>query len=271
MLFPCYAQQAQDCITNAPGTACPNQDQTLPFEQQGLQIDQSFTLGGDAGDHVQPDHPDQRHHRGRSTTRTACAPTATPLRRTPTDPPASTRSTSAAIRSTSRTTTSTSSPCSIRRERAPALLPELDADRDRPRTYENHDTFPEGYTAVIPVMGGGTVLYHQSDRNCHAIDNCGIGSRSATLRGHRGPQHPQRAERRDSVDVPRHADGELQHPKWRRAAVPRAGHAPHRHRRSADPVDVAKPRRRKAGVLSLARSRRNRGTAPRSRRRGQDT
>ena len=29
-------------------------------------------------------------------------------------------------------------------------------------------------------MGGGTILYHQADRNCHAIDNCGIGSRSAT-------------------------------------------------------------------------------------------
>jgi len=46
--------------------------------------------------------------------------------------------------------------------------------------FENHDTFPLGYTAVIPVMGGGTIQYHQSDRNCHAIDNCGIGSRSAT-------------------------------------------------------------------------------------------
>ena len=49
MMFPCYAQASQDCQTNAPGKACPNQDQTLPFEQQGLQIDQSFTLGGDPG------------------------------------------------------------------------------------------------------------------------------------------------------------------------------------------------------------------------------
>ena len=46
--------------------------------------------------------------------------------------------------------------------------------------FENHDTFPEGYTAVIPVMGAGSILLHQSDRNCHAIDNCGIGSRSVT-------------------------------------------------------------------------------------------
>jgi hypothetical protein len=29
-------------------------------------------------------------------------------------------------------------------------------------------------------MGGGTVVYHQADRNCHAIDNCGIGTRSST-------------------------------------------------------------------------------------------
>jgi hypothetical protein len=46
--------------------------------------------------------------------------------------------------------------------------------------FENHDTFPAGYTAVIPVVGGGAVQYHQVDRNCHAIDNCGIGSRSST-------------------------------------------------------------------------------------------
>ena len=50
--------------------------------------------------------------------------------------------------------------------------------------FENHDTFPEGYTAVIPVMGGGTVLYHQADRNCRAIDNCGrvLAARAAESR-----------------------------------------------------------------------------------------
>ena len=50
MLFPCYAQQGQDCIT-AVG-ACPNQlaqNPSLTFEQQGLQIEQTFTLGGTSG------------------------------------------------------------------------------------------------------------------------------------------------------------------------------------------------------------------------------
>src|SRR5581483_8823604 len=46
--------------------------------------------------------------------------------------------------------------------------------------YENHDSFPLGYTAVIPVMGRGTILYHQADRNCRAIDNCGPGSNSTS-------------------------------------------------------------------------------------------
>ena len=47
MMFPCFSQQAQDCIT-AIG-ACPNQNSTLPFEQQGLTYDQSFDIGGTAG------------------------------------------------------------------------------------------------------------------------------------------------------------------------------------------------------------------------------
>jgi hypothetical protein len=47
-------------------------------------------------------------------------------------------------------------------------------------TYEAHNSFPLGYTAHIPVMGGGTVQYFEADRNCRAIDNCGaaFGGRS---------------------------------------------------------------------------------------------
>ena len=73
--------------------------------------------------------------------------------------------------------------------------------------FEAHDTFPEGYAAVIPVMGGGTIQYHQADRNCHAIDNCGIGSRSATCAvtaGRNIPNEPNVVIH----DVPGNAHGE---------------------------------------------------------------
>jgi len=49
IMIACYSQAAQDCITNRPGTACPNQDRSLPMEQQGLTTDEYFTLGGAPG------------------------------------------------------------------------------------------------------------------------------------------------------------------------------------------------------------------------------
>src|SRR5258705_12286958 len=46
--------------------------------------------------------------------------------------------------------------------------------------YENHNTFPFGYAKDIVAPGGGVIHYHTADRNCHAIDNCGAGSRSTS-------------------------------------------------------------------------------------------
>jgi len=179
MLFPCYAQQAQDCITNMPGTACPNQNQTLPFEQQGLQIDQSYTLGGVAGTmynltfQINGITEAKYYQNGTRDDGDANPPnpdnlTGINMLYTGGDP--------------------------VNAENYNIYkLTVLDTDGNEIQHYylnsmpagtgtnfENHDTFPEGYTAVIPVMGGGTIQYHQADRNCHAIDNCGIGSRSAT-------------------------------------------------------------------------------------------
>lgn len=177
MMFPCYAQQAQDCLTNMPGTACPNQNQTLPFEQQGLQIDQSFTLGGVAGTMynvtIQVNGITEAKYYQNGTRADGDAappnpdnPTGINMFYTGGDP--------------------------VNFENYNIYkLTVLDTDQNEiqhyylnsmpPNTgpnFENHDTFPEGYTAVIPVMGGGTIQYHQADRNCHAVDNCGIGSRS---------------------------------------------------------------------------------------------
>ena len=46
--------------------------------------------------------------------------------------------------------------------------------------YEDHWTFAISYKATFPVVGGGTIVYHASDINCHAIDNCGSATTSQT-------------------------------------------------------------------------------------------
>jgi hypothetical protein len=158
---------------------CPNQDQTLPFEQQGLQIDQTFTIGGDSGvmynvtfqvngisegkyyengvradGNMNPTNPD--------------LPTGINTLYTGGDP----------VNFENYNIYKLTAFDTGGQELQHYYLNSMPAGTGT--NFENHDTFPEGYTAVIPVMGGGTVNLHQSDRNCHAIDNCGIGSRSAT-------------------------------------------------------------------------------------------
>jgi hypothetical protein len=46
--------------------------------------------------------------------------------------------------------------------------------------YEDHSVYPIAYTHDIEVVGGGSVEYLLADRNCHAVDNCGIGHQSAS-------------------------------------------------------------------------------------------
>jgi hypothetical protein len=179
MLFPCYAQQAQDCITNPPGTACPNQDTSLQFEAQGLQIDQSYTVGGmpgvmynvtftingiteakyyENGVRADGDQPPANPD----------LPTGINMLYTGGDP----------VNFENYNIYKLTVFDTNMQELQHYYLNSMPTGSAM--NFENHDTFPEGYTATIPVMGGGTIGYHQSDRNCHAIDNCGIGSRSAT-------------------------------------------------------------------------------------------
>ena len=49
--------------------------------------------------------------------------------------------------------------------------------------YEDHETFPIHWVHDIPVPGGGVIQYLLEDRNCHAVDNCGPGSRSTPCTG----------------------------------------------------------------------------------------
>jgi hypothetical protein len=177
MMFPCFTQQAQDCIT-AQG-ACPNQNGTLPFEQQGLTYDQSFDIGGEAGTMYKMTIQvngitEAKYYTGG--TRVG-GDTALP------NPDLDTGVNMLYIGGT---------PVNVENYNVYKLTTLDTAGQEMQHyylnsmptgtgtLYENHDTFPEGYTAEIPIMGGGKVAYHQADRNCHAVDNCGIGSRSST-------------------------------------------------------------------------------------------
>ncbi len=59
--------------------------------------------------------------------------------------------------------------------------------------YETHETFAIAYTHDIVVEGGGSITYHSSDFNCHAIDNCGPGYKTVTCAvsdGRKVPNEP---------------------------------------------------------------------------------
>lgn len=178
MMFPCYKQNAQDCET-VTGIACPNQNQTLPFEQQGLQIDQSFTVGGDPGVMYNVTFQmngitEGKYYENGVRADGDLAPPNT-------DPDVG----------GINTFYTGGDPVNVENYNVYKLTV-LDTDQNEIQHYylnsmpkvatpfENHDSFPLGYTAVIPVMGGGTIQYHQADRNCRAIDNCGPGFHGAS-------------------------------------------------------------------------------------------
>ena len=188
MMFPCYAQQAQDCIT-IPSGACPNQNTALPFEQQGLQFDQTFMVGGTPGTMynmtIQVNGITEAKYYQNGTRVDGNGAPANPD-----------------LLTGINTLYVGGDPVNFENYNIYKLTVVDTSDQEIQHYYlnsmpagsgtnfENHDTFPEGYTATIPIMGGGKVLYHQADRNCHAIDNCGIGSRSATCSATAGRNIP---------------------------------------------------------------------------------
>jgi hypothetical protein len=179
MLFPCYgAPTTQDCITNPPGTACPNQNASLPFEQQGISFTEDFTVGGTPGTmymmtiqvngiteakyymggtradgNASPPNPDATN--GINMFYTGGMPVNVENYNV--------------YKITVKDTTGT--------EIQHYYLNSMPTGTTT--LYENHNTFPEGYMASFPVMGGGTISYLETDRNCHAIDNCGAGRAGA--------------------------------------------------------------------------------------------
>ncbi|MES1206357.1 MAG: hypothetical protein ABUS79_10510, partial [Pseudomonadota bacterium] len=176
VLFPCYGQQAQDCIANAPGTACP--PATGPWEEQGLVMDENFTVGGVPGKMYKVTIRvngivEAKYYTGG--TRAAGN----------TDP--------ANVNAVAGTDTfhTGGAPVQVENYNIYAIRTKNMAGTEiqhyylnsYPQTntaYENHQTFPIAFTHDITVMGGGTIQIHVGDRNCHAIDNCGIGVKNAS-------------------------------------------------------------------------------------------
>ena len=177
ILFPCYSNQQQDCITNKPGTQCPSNTQPgKPFEEQGLVIDQDFTVGGTKDKlytvtiQVNGVSEGKYYMGGVRAAGNADPPNANSDQGTDTfytggQPVAQENYNVYGIRVKDSTG-------AIKYHYYLNSFPQTNTP------YETHTTFAISYKHDITVVGGGTITYHSADFNCHAIDNCGPGYRT---------------------------------------------------------------------------------------------
>jgi len=171
-MFPCYSQQAQDCITVPGGGACPNQNTSLPFEMQGLSFSETFTVGGTAGTMYMMTIQVNGITEGKYYMNGTRFQTAAPADPEPTTGGLNmfyTGGTPVNVENYNvyKITVNNMAGTEIQHYYLNS------APDGTGTTYERHNSFPLSYSAQIPIMGGGTVVYFESDRNCHAIDNCG--------------------------------------------------------------------------------------------------
>jgi hypothetical protein len=178
MLFGCYASAGQDCITNPSGTACPNQNGNLPFEEQGISTTQKFEIGGVAGKTYALSITvngivEAKYYSGG----TRAAGNA--------DPP------NPDAENGIDTFYTGGIPVDFENYNVYKLVSKDAQGKELehyylnsfPQTntpYENHRTFPIAFTHDVKVVGGGSVTLLAADRNCHAIDNCGPGFRTTS-------------------------------------------------------------------------------------------
>jgi hypothetical protein len=193
MLFPCYAQAAQDCSTIPAGTACTNQgNNAIPMEQRGLVTHNYFTLGGTRGTNYAvtlnvAGITEGKYYQGgtRSAGNTAIANVNDP--------------------NGLNTFYTGGAPVDaefynvykliVRNPPAAGAAPQTGTEVQHyylnsfpviagQNAYEQHNSFPirivtdgvGGNPAPIVVPGGGVIEYLLNDSNCRAIDNCGPGS-----------------------------------------------------------------------------------------------
>jgi hypothetical protein len=181
-LWPCYSNQNQDCITNVPGTSCPAPKPNgtgLDYEEQGLVVNETFNVGGTPGKMynatIQVNGISEAKYYQNGTRAAG-----------DTDPPNA--------QSDLGTNTWYTGGNPIYQEFYNVYsIRVYDTNMKEiqhyylnsfPKTnnvqYEDHWTFAISYKAIFPVVGGGTIVYHASDINCHAIDNCGSATTSQT-------------------------------------------------------------------------------------------
>jgi len=190
ILFPCYSQNQQDCITFQG--ACPNQNTALPMEQQGFTTHEYFTLGGTPGTMYSATFTVH----GVSEAKYYMGGTRFAGNTDPTNPYAPAGIDTFYMGGT---------PVNVENYNIYKITvwnppaPGADAGpggtgtevqhyylNSFPQTntpYEYHETFPISWTHQIPVPGGGIIEYSTADRNCRAVDNCGSGFRTTPCTG----------------------------------------------------------------------------------------
>jgi hypothetical protein len=175
ILFPCLSPALQDCITS---NACPPLNTALPYEQQGLITQEVFQLGGTPGKMYNL----TVRVNGISEAKYYMGGTRAAGNAAPANPDA--------VNGTDTFYTG-GQPVNFENYNVYKFIVKNAAGVELQHyylnsfpmvatPYENHQTFPVAFTHDIPVPGGGTVTYYTADRNCHAIDNCGIGFRAVS-------------------------------------------------------------------------------------------
>ena len=185
MMFACYSQAGQDCVTNRAGTACPNQNASLPMEQQGLTSDEYFTVGGMAGRMYKVTISVNGVTEGKFYEMgNRAAGNATPANIAGADGIDGFYTGGQPINQENYNIYK----ITVRNPPGNPAMPASGTEvahyylNAMPSSYtqgEAHNTFAFHYTHDITVPGGGVIHYHTADRNCRAVDNCGPGSRSA--------------------------------------------------------------------------------------------
>jgi hypothetical protein len=178
IMVGCYSKAQQDCITIPAGAQCPNQNSALPMEEQGITSKQTFKIGGTAGTHylltINVNGMSEAKYYEKGTRAAGNTDPANPDATNGTD-----------------TFYTGGNPVNFENYNIYKIT-SLDGAgtevahyylNSMPKTntpYEDHSVYPIAYTHDIEVVGGGSVVYLMADRNCHAVDNCGIGHQSAS-------------------------------------------------------------------------------------------
>jgi hypothetical protein len=174
ILMPCLGTALYDCVTT---TSCPAADRMLPFERQGLVTEETFPLGGTPGKMYNltvrvNGIAEAKYYQG-GTRAAGLSTIENP------DPPEGTD-----------TFYTGGEPVNVNNYNVYKFVVKDASGTELQHyylnsfpspvggvttAYEAHRTYPIAFTHDIRVPGGGTFTFYTADRNCRAVDNCGIG------------------------------------------------------------------------------------------------